>query len=218
MNRDHADAIVEVMIGGSSVRWDDSHREFWSRELLRYDDAQVAELVARQLVAKGPRPGLKDFDDNYRREMQVRLAPTRPRTGTCDGSRFLVTDTGAEPCPTCNPSLAMRFAEGDVHERLSPVQYEAEPPPPPACVPRGGSGAIMPPSAAIVRFLGSGDPQNGLLLAALAVSAPVVRSRVDAAMAAKGTPIDWRNITVPQFMKPAFSDPRSGSTWDDEDF
>lgn len=223
MNRERADEIVEVMVGASSVRWDDSHREFWSNELLRFDDGQVAELVARRLVAKGPRPALKEFQDSYRDEMQTRLTPSRRRTETCDGSRFLVTDAGAEPCPTCNPSLAIRFADGEHHERLSPIQYEAEPPPPPACSPRAHSGALMPPSAAIVRLHGT---EHGHALAAYAIDAPIVRQRVDAALAAKGSPpIDWRGMKVPSFMRPAFPTQRpqpagvaTKPIWDDDDF
>lgn len=232
MNQHEADLIVERAAGVSQAVWADEHRDFWAAELLRYEDAQIAELVLVRLASRPARdgrairPSLHEFESLYRQERQPRMA-VRPRGEGCDGTRFIDNGDGrsVRPCPTCNPTLAARVAEGIHHEQFSLLDAEVAEIPGRACPPRPSEGPLVSPSAAIMRMLLSGDREAAQRLCGLATDG-IVRQRVNAACAAKGIePPDWSGKAAP-FLKPAFTPAETASmrpapvtSWpDDDDF
>lgn len=113
MTDEEAWAVISVLVN-ETTGWNDDAAEMYHAEMLLWPDADAAmaavRTVGRNWIERS-RPPFAIVAETYRDELRDRSAqhgrPAQDRP-LCDGTSWL--DNG-EPCPRCNPYLAIIFAD-----------------------------------------------------------------------------------------------------------
>jgi len=154
------EAVSTIYPPVSVPRWSEPIvLDAWDYNLRRYELDLIASALAIivQRDTQREREGHRiEFPSQIAvmrvcQDLTRELAVTKPRVQTCDGTGWLSSDSGMEPCPTCNPHERNRWlrdpkAWGEAHVSLMDRERETEEGMPLPCRPvEGASIAFVDP-------------------------------------------------------------------------